>query len=990
MSLSEVADLYIILRAVTKPFTDSMRRAGEEGEASAARIGGSLQKVSPVVMGITAATGLAIVASSKWATDFETQYTRLFTAAGASKDAVLANRDAMLKLGTDTGYTGAKIAEALYHPISAGLSLKDSLDAVRLSAEEARISGANLDDTTYALSSVMKAFTGPNGVTPDATKTMAQLNAIVGDGDMRFQDFNTSIKNWAPTASSMGVSVQSIGSALAFLTDRGNKADEASTRVTMGLVMMSTPSAQAAKLLEGLGVASSDVHASSDAMTEALKKAHITQNDLAKDLQKPDGIYVALSHLKQALKDAGVSGTEADSTLAKIFGGGRSDKAILSLMSNLDGLKQKYDQIGKDSSAKKFQQDWEEAQKTTAVQFDKLKAQVINLATQLGLVLLPPLKDVIGYIASGVGWITQHREAMFLLAGVISGALVGALYSLGAAFTATALEAMSNPIVDIAAALALGAIEVVLHWEAVKRFFSGLWDWVYQHRMIFALAFTYLFPMLTAVGAAVYLVVTHWKEIWAFLKRLGPDMQQWAKDVAQFFVHAWDDVSKWAKEGWEKAVKLSKEVWERLKQAWSDTLDFLEGIWNDTGGKLIHEIAKDWSASADAVTEEWDHITSDLSSIWDSLVDIWNHTGGRVVHAINIAFDWVRDEIHKHWNVIKDFFKVIWNLIWGIFKGYLDLIKGYLTAAWDIIVAAATAVWGVIWGIIKAAWDIIVGIVKIGADFIITVLKVAWDTIKGVVKVSWDIVTGLFNTSLDALKNALKLFADLFAGRWSKLWGDVVGIAKGLWDDIYKLVQGTLSDILKTVINAAKDIIDGLARGVKNGAVAIWNALTDLWMTFWKYFSDAGSWLFKAGKAIVQGLVDGIKSMAGAATSAMKSVVGGIVGGLNIFNFGSPSRTMHKYGTWIGQGLANGLRSQKFNITDALGDMTGSLTGTDFAIGPSGNSSPFTSQGAYAPGTINIYVQGSVLADRDLRDVVQEQMLQLGARYSTSYTPYKR
>ncbi len=40
--------------------------------------------------------------------------------------------------------------------------------------------------------------------------------------------------------------------------------------------------------------------------------------------------------------------------------------------------------------------------------------------------------------------------------------------------------------------------------------------------------------------------------------------------------------------------------------------------------------------------------------------------------------------------------------------------------------------------------------------------------------------------------------------------------------------------------------------------------------------------------------------------------------------------------------------------------------------------------------TIVINVQGSVIAERDLRDLVQTQMLQLGARYSTSYTPYKR
>lgn len=38
----------------------------------------------------------------------------------------------------------------------------------------------------------------------------------------------------------------------------------------------------------------------------------------------------------------------------------------------------------------------------------------------------------------------------------------------------------------------------------------------------------------------------------------------------------------------------------------------------------------------------------------------------------------------------------------------------------------------------------------------------------------------------------------------------------------------------------------------------------------------------------------------------------------------------------------------------------------------------------------NFYIQGSVVAERDLTSLIQTLMLQLGARYSTSYTPFKR
>jgi TP901 family phage tail tape measure protein len=991
MSLSEVADLYIILRAVTKPFSESMGKAGAEGEAAGARISGGIGKIPPVLMGITAATGLAIGASLKWASDFETQYTRLWTAAGASKTAVLANRDAILQLGTQTGYTGAQIAEALYHPVSAGLDLATSLQLVKYSAEEARISGANLDDTTFSMSSVMKSFNLGAG---DAGNTMALLNAIVGDGDMRFQDFNTSIKNWAPTAAAMGISIQSAGSALAYLTDRGNSADEASTRVTMGLVMMSTPSAQAAKMLEGLGVASGDVKASSQAMTDALKKAHITQNDLAKDLQKPDGIYVALNHLKTALKDAGVSGTEADSVLSKIFGGGRSDKAILSLMGNLDGLKQKYDQIGKDSSAKKFQQDWEDAQKTTAVQFDKLKAQVINLGTQLGMVLLPPLKKVLGFITDGIKWITQHKEAMIALAAVISGAVVGALYAMGAALVSTAIEAMANPIVDIVAALAIAAIEIVTHWKQVKKFFEDFFGWINSHKALVLALFGPIFPWITAFIAVAAELITHWKAIWAYLQRLAGDFKQWGKDVAAFFVHAWDDIEKWAKEGWKKAIKVSKDVWEDMKTAWNDTIHFLERVWNDTGGKLIHEISEGWSAATSAISGEWHHISDDLSSIWGSLQQIWDGTGGRLVHWISDAMDWASGVIHRNWSEIKQFLTGIWQGMWMIIKPYIDMITTGIRVSWDVIWGITKTIWDLVSNIITTAWHLIWGIIKTSVDLIWGYIQAAWEIIKGSTKTAWDMIKGLINTPLDLIKDVLKLFADFFTGHWSKLWGDIERIARDLWNNIWGTIKSVVGDIISTVVKAGGDVTSGFAKALGDGIATIFKAVDDIWHLITTFFGDSIHWLYQAGKDLIQGLINGIGDMVSSATDAVSNLAGSVWNSAKHgFGLWSPSHIAYEHGQMIVQGLINGINSMNDKAAGTMLSLAGNVN-AGFNVmgvgGAGGFNGPVANQGAYAPGTINIYVQGSVLTDRDLRDVVQEQMLQLGARYSTSYTPYKR
>lgn len=397
---SSVADLFVVLDSVTDPFSSGMKRAAADAETQSKRMSGALGLVAKAGVGIGVAVGGIAAASVKAASDFQTNMTRLSTAAGAPKAAVQAATGEILKMGTQVGMTGTQMAEALYHPVSAGLDMATSLQVVKYAAEEAQISGAKLDDTTYSLSSVMKAFSFPAG---QAAQTMATLNAVVGDGDMRFQDFNASIKNWAPTAAQMGMSVSSMGAGLAYLTDRGNSAEEASTRLTMGISMMATPSKQAASLLEGLGVASSDVKGSTDAMTQVLKKAGITQNQLAADLAKPDGLYIALKQLQDALNKAGVHGTEADSAIAKIFGGGRSDKAILSLLQNLDGLKQKYDQITADSTNAKFQANWETTKNTFGFQMTQMKVAAENFGIEIGTKLLPVLSNLISTGESDLG-----------------------------------------------------------------------------------------------------------------------------------------------------------------------------------------------------------------------------------------------------------------------------------------------------------------------------------------------------------------------------------------------------------------------------------------------------------------------------------------------------------------------------------------------------------------------------------------------------------
>ncbi len=159
--------------AASGRFDLAQLRAQEHARAGWASAGVGLAAFG-VAIGV-AAVGVAAF-SIKSAMAFQTQMERLHTLGGATQQEVDRSTGAVLSLATQTGFSGTKIAEALYHPISVGYSLKDSLVVARYAAEESKISGASLDDTMYSLTSTMKALNLP---TSSAGQTMGMLHAIV-------------------------------------------------------------------------------------------------------------------------------------------------------------------------------------------------------------------------------------------------------------------------------------------------------------------------------------------------------------------------------------------------------------------------------------------------------------------------------------------------------------------------------------------------------------------------------------------------------------------------------------------------------------------------------------------------------------------------------------------------------------------------------------------------------------------------------------------
>ncbi len=457
----------LILRMVTMGFdeavaaigtlTDSVDGLTERMDAASASVGsksgkkgllGHLTSLNALIAGFGIYKAVTAFSS------FQSQMVKLRTQTGATANEVKRMTGGILGMAVAVGTGPQSLAQALYHIESAGYRGKTALDALRIAAEGAQVGGANLTDTTTALTAVLVAGFGKGkNAAAQLKSAMGQLNATVGAGDMTFQDLNEALGTGIlSTFATLGLKVKDLGAGLAVLGDNNIRGAAAATRLRMGLMALVKPSSTAA---------------------DAMAAIHLGTYQLAEDLRKPNGLLVMLTDLKQHMD--GLTKTQKAATLASIFGGGRNSAAMLTLINQMGRLKSKYDDINK--SGNDFGQEWQQTTKTLSFAIDQLKTLGEVILVKVGGALAPVVKLLAGFVRGlqqGKPW---------------AQAIAVALLAVAAGFTAAKIAAIEwdaalefNPVVAVLTLIGLGILLVIKHFKTVKKVAvevaKDIWHWL--------------------------------------------------------------------------------------------------------------------------------------------------------------------------------------------------------------------------------------------------------------------------------------------------------------------------------------------------------------------------------------------------------------------------------------------------------------------------------------------------------------------------------
>jgi len=392
------------------------------------------------------------------------------------------------------------MADGLYQVVSAFGDSADTLKILELNAKAAKAGVASVEESIALTSAITKGY-GDTSI--EAMEAAADLSLMVVKlGQTEFPQLAASMGRVVPLAVNLGVSQQELGGALATLTGVTGSAAEVTTQLRGTMQALLAPTAAMTDLMREQGFASGEAMERELGLAGSLlaiaKSAAASGKPLQAYMGSIEGQTAALTltgaqldNFTAKMEEIGnISGATQAAFLTQTEGINASGSAMDLLSVQLEVMMQRLSDglAPAITTALGVVGPFIDKLGVLAARFAELEpAQQKNIVKILDIVAVAgPALKVLGGLSRGVGSIINVVGNVITLFAGLQGVLFGTTTAAGVATPglfalAVAHWAVVWPILAIIAALAalvVGVVMVVRHWETIKAFFVGLWEGV--------------------------------------------------------------------------------------------------------------------------------------------------------------------------------------------------------------------------------------------------------------------------------------------------------------------------------------------------------------------------------------------------------------------------------------------------------------------------------------------------------------------------------
>ena len=898
--MSEVADLWVTLRSETAPFVRGMTQASQTGETFTQRMGG-LSGMLTKVGKATTVVGLGFVAYGvKAAGDFQQQMNLLVTACGESTSKLKMVSDGVLSLARETGTSTKELADGMYQVEKAGYRGADGLKVLKAAAQGAREEGASLKDVTNAMTSVMASY---HLKASDSVSVMNAIKTAAGEGKITMEEFSGALSTVIPIASANKISFAQVGGAIATLTQHGTSAREATQELASTIRSLAAPNNVAIQEMQRLGLSSTDVSTKlgQRGLTGTLDL--LSQTVLSKMGKSGTVLLDSFNKTKQAGADLQTMLKSMPAPVQKLatdlqtgaISTGAFAKAIKALPADQNAMGNQFKTLlqktnGFNAELKKGGP----AAQTYTEAIKKMAGGAIGLNTTLQLTgeNTEGFKERVDKVAKSMqdggkdveGWdITQ--KSFNVQMGKLKEAVTTTAITIGTQLIPVILAVVTffeqHKMATEALAMAIG---VVLTGSVIK-FIAGA-----------------VSPLIKAVGGiGSALGKVPWGSVAsgassAFDTARRRGMYAWdgiksgaasaGSAVANFGRTVATATASAGKAAWSGLVSGISGVGVAMKAAAVASLDFMKSMAASAVAGL--RAAAAWTAQKAALLASAIAEKAATAAQWLLNLAMDANPIGLIILAIAALVTAIIFIATK-----TTWFQTIWSFTWNAIKTAGLAVWNALKTAFTATINFFVSLWQTVSGTLSAAWS------------------ATWNAIKAVASAVWTAIKTLITGAIIAVYTIVQTQVLMLQAIWNAALNGIKSVASSVWNAIRSTITNAINSA-KSAVGSAMSAVYGFISGLQSKAIGA--------------LRGAGQWLISAGRDLIQGLLGGISSMAGAVVDKVKSLASSAVSGFkSMLGISSPSRVFRELGGYVTHGLVEGLTGSTAKVKTATTHIARSL-----------------------------------------------------------------
>lgn len=636
--------------------------AGEKIKTAGDNISNAGQKLLPVT-GAVAGLGTAAVTT---AANFESSMSQVQATMGITKDSMstvdgqsVNTMDTLSKLakkmGAETAFSASECAEALNYLALAGYDTQQMCDTLPTVLNLAAAGDIELASASDMVTDAMSAL----GMGVDEAGTMVdQMAKTASTTNTSVAQLGEGILTIGATAKSIKGGTAELNTALGILANNGIKGAEGGTHLRNIILSLQNPTDKAALAMEQLGLQVydsegnmrsmndilGDLNSGMDGMTAAEKS-----NIIGKIFNKTD-----LSSVNALLANTGSTWDDLQKSISN--SGGAAGQMADTQLDNLQG------------------------------QITILKSALEGLAISFGELLMPAIKQIVGWVQKFVDWLNSLDDGTkktVVTIALLAAALGPVLIVVGKVVSAV------GTIMTVVPKIA-GVI------NTVKGAFAALNTTMLANPIVLIVA-----AITALVAAFIYL----WNNCDGFRQFC---INLW-ENIKQAAITAWEAVKSFLTTAWEAIKNAATTIFEALKAFFSTIWEGIKLIFSTVAEVIKTIIVTYFNVYKTIITTVFNAIKIVVTTVWNAIKTVIMTVVTAIQTFITTAWNTIKTVISTVVNGIKTVVSGAFNAMW---TGITTTVGNIVTTIKTGFQTAVSFITGLAKSAVKWGTDIIDGIVK--------------------------------------------------------------------------------------------------------------------------------------------------------------------------------------------------------------------------------------------------------------------------------------